>query len=302
MKQNLPSIIISLLLAAGAWVFITLSGDFYLNTTIPIAYSNLPSNLAVDHSLPRYVNVKLKGSGWKFISRYFDPGNKFVVPISKDSTNSSINLMNLVADNAWLSSDFTVVDISPSFLRIKTEEVEYADKPVTLDVVMQFEEGFGLASKVKLTPEKVRLKGSKKLIEKIRAIKTQRIELGTLKEKVIVELNLESPEGVDIFPAKITAEIDVQKIADKEIEGVKLVVIENPGGKEVVLVPEEVTVVVRGGIDRIGALKPDEIKALLNYRELVSDSTGTALPNIVLPDNITFIDIKPPRIKYLVKQ
>ncbi|GAB1349816.1 hypothetical protein MASR1M107_20300 [Ignavibacteriales bacterium] len=72
---------------------------------------------------------------------------------------------------------------------------------------------------------------------------------------MIVELNPESPEGVDIFPAKITAEIDVQKIADKEIEGVKLVVIENPGGKEVVLVPEEVTVVVRGGIDRIGALK-----------------------------------------------
>ena len=302
MKQNLPSIIVSLLLAAGAWIFITLSGDFYLNSSIPIAYTNLPPNLAVDYTIPRYVNVKLKGSGWKFISLYFNPENKFVIPISKENVNSEINLRTLISENGWLSSDFTIVDISPSFLKIKTEEVEYAEKPVTLDLVLQYEEGFGLASKVKITPDRVRIKGSKQLTDKIRSIKSQRFELTGLKEKTTVEINLDLVDGLEIFPGKVTAEIDVQKIADKEIEGVRLVVIENPQGKEVVLVPEEVTVVVRGGIDRIGALKPEEVKALLNYRELVNDSTGTALPNIVLPDNITFIDVKPPRIKYLVKQ
>jgi len=100
----------------------------------------------------------------------------------------------------------------------------------------------------------------------------------------------------------VVVEIDVQKIADREIEGVRMTIIDGPRDQEIVLVPDEVSVVVRGGIDRIGAIKPEEIRALLNYSEMIRDSSGTAVPNIVLPDNINFIDVKPGRIRYIIKQ
>lgn len=302
MKKNLPSIIVSLLLATGAWIFITLSGEFYLNYRIPIAYTNLPSNLVVDNSLPREVDFKLKGSGWKFISLYFSDDNIFTVPVSQDSINSGVNLFSLLDQNTWLSSEFTIIDIYPSRLSIKTEEVDLAVKPVVPDLILEFEEGFGLASKVKITPERIRIKGSAKLTGSIRSLKTQRTTLTGLKEKTVIEVSLDQIDGIEFQPNKVVVEIDVQKIADREIEGVHMTIIDGPRDQEIVLVPDEVSVVVRGGIDRIGAIKPEEIRALLNYSEMIRDSSGTAVPNIVLPDNINFIDVKPGRIRYIIKQ
>lgn len=302
MKKNLPSIVVSLLLATGAWIFITLSGEFYLNVRIPIVYTNLPPNLVVDNSLPREVDFKLKGTGWKFISLYSSDDNVFTVPVSQDSINSGVNLFSLLDQNVWLSSEFSIIDIYPSRLSIKTEAVDLAMKPVVPDLVMEFEEGFGLASKVKITPEKIRVKGSARLINSISSLKTQRTTLSGLKEKTTIEVQLDPIDGVEFQPQKVFVEIDVQKIADREIEGVALTIIDGPEGKEIVLVPDEVTVVVRGGIDRIGAIKPDQIRALMNYTEMIRDSSGTAVPNIVLPDNISFIDVKPARIRYIIKQ
>lgn len=302
MRQNLPSILVSLLLAAGAWIFITLSGDFNITTKIPVVYSNLPPNLIVDHSLPREIEIKLKGQGWKFISFFFNSDKRFTIPVSKDSINSGIYLSNLMDENSWLSSDFAVVDIQPPYLRIKTETVEIAQKTVVPELLLEYEQGFGLANKIKVTPATVRVKGSAKIISGVNSIKTVRTSLTSLKEKMVLEVNLEAIRGVEIYPQKVTLEIDVQKIADREIEGIKITVLDNPEGKEVVLVNDEVTVVIRGGIERIGLIKPEEVKALLNYNEMIRDSSGTTVPNIVLPDNVTFVDVKPPRIKYIIKQ
>jgi YbbR domain-containing protein len=302
MKQNLPSILISVLLAFGAWSFITLSGDFYLNSRIPVVYSNLAPNLIVDNSLPKEVVVKLKGSGWKFISLYFNPDKKFFIPVTQDSINSGLYLINLMNENAWLTSDFTVVDIHPTYLKIKTSEVEFAQKNVVPDLVMNFAEGFGLGSKVKVSPEMIRIKGVAEILQKIKNLKTVKTVLNGLKEKVIMEVMIEPIKGVDMYPNKIMLELDIQKIADREVEGVKIIVPDNPEGKEVLLTPEEVTVVIRGGIDRIGLVKADEIKVLLSYAELLKDSSGLATPNVVLPDNLSFIDVKPNKIKYIIKQ
>ncbi|MBK7868025.1 MAG: hypothetical protein IPJ75_14200 [Ignavibacteriales bacterium] len=302
MKQNLPSILISLLLAAGAWIFITLSGDFYLTSKIPVVYSNLPPDLIVDHSLPREIEVKLKGQGWKFISFYFDSDKRFTIPISKDSINSGVYLANLLDENSWLSAEFGIIDIQPPYLSIKTEKVEISQRNVVPELALQFEQGFGLADKIKITPSSVRVRGSAKLVSEIRQIKTVRTTFKGLKEKMIIEVNLEGIKGVEIYPQKVTLEIDVQKIADREIEGVKITVLDKPEGKEVVLVPDEVTVVIRGGIERIGLIKPEEVKALLNYNEMIRDSSGTTIPNIILPDNVSFVDVKPARIRYIIKQ
>ncbi len=302
MKQNLPSILISLLLAVGAWIFITLSGDFYITSKIPVVYSNLPPNLIVDHSLPREIEVKLKGQGWKFISFHFNSDKRFTIPVSKDSINSGVYLANLLDENSWLSAEFGIIDIQPPYLSIKTEKVEISQKNVVPELALQFEQGFGLADKIKITPSSVGVRGSAKIVSDIRQIKTVRTTLKGLKEKMYIEVNLEGIKGVEIYPQKVTLEIDVQKIADREIEGVKITVLDKPEGKEVVLVPDEVTVVIRGGIERIGLIKPEEVKALLNYNEMIRDSSGTTVPNIVLPDNVSFVDVKPARIRYIIKQ
>lgn len=302
MKQNLPSILISLLLAVGAWIFITLSGDFYITSKIPVVYSNLPPNLIVDHSLPREIEVKLKGQGWKFISFLFNSDKRFTIPVSKDSINSGVYLANLLDENSWLSTNFGIIDIQPPYISIKTEKVEISQKTVVPELTLQYEQGFGLANKIKITPSSVGVRGSAKIVSEIRQIKTVRTTLNGLKEKMVLEVNLEGIKGVEIYPQKVTLEIDVQKIADREIEGVKITVLDKPEGKEVVLVPDEVTVVIRGGIERIGLMKPEEVKALLNYNEIIRDSSGTTVPNIVLPDNVSFVDVKPARIRYIIKQ
>ncbi|OQY70591.1 MAG: hypothetical protein B6D45_11020 [Ignavibacteriales bacterium UTCHB3] len=212
-----------------------------------------------------------------------------------------MNLFKLVNEQSWLTR-YSVLDIYPAKINIKINKAGETVKPVTADLSLQYEDGFGLVGKIKITPNSVKLKGSEKLLAGINSVKTKKTILTGLKEKTVIEVQLEGIEGVSIAPQKVTIELDVQKIADREIEGVVLSVLDKPKERDILLNPDKVTVTVRGGIDIISTLKAEEIKAVINYPEIVNDTTGITVPKVILPETIDFIDIKPPHIKYIIKK
>jgi len=227
--------------------------------------------------------------------------NSFIVPVSFDSAHAWIDLFKLVNEQSWLTR-YSVIDIYPAKINIKINKAGETVKPVTADLSLQYEDGFGLVGKIKITPNSVKLKGSEKLLAGINSVKTKKTILTGLKEKTVIEVQLEGIEGVSIAPQKVTIELDVQKIADREIEGVVLSVLDKPKERDILLNPDKVTVTVRGGIDIISTLKAEEIKAVINYPEIVNDTTGITVPKVILPETIDFIDIKPPHIKYIIKK
>ena len=75
-----------------------------------------------------------------------------------------------------------------------------------------------------------------------------------------------------------------------------------PNDRDIVLIPNNINCSLRGGINILGKINPNEISASIDYREIVYDTLGSIQPKIVIPKNTQLIFIKPVRLNYIIKK
>jgi hypothetical protein len=74
-----------------------------------------------------------------------------------------------------------------------------------------------------------------------------------------------------------------------------------PAAKELLIIPSKISIVLRGGINILGRLTNNEIKAYVNFDDALNDKTGSVEPKIAVPNTVTVIDIKPKKLDYIIK-
>ncbi|MDH3267694.1 MAG: hypothetical protein OEM46_02450, partial [Ignavibacteria bacterium] len=92
-----------------------------------------------------------------------------------------------------------------------------------------------------------------------------------------------------------------QRIVDKQFESITVDVLDIPSGREVVLLPNKVNINIRGGIEILGKLTPEQFHAYVKFQTLIKDTTGSVVPEIILPKNVTLQFSKPDRLRYVIR-
>ena len=95
--------------------------------------------------------------------------------------------------------------------------------------------------------------------------------------------------------------LDVQRIVDKQFENIMVDVLDIPSGREVVLLPNKININIRGGIEILGKLMPEQFHAHVKISNFVQDTTGSVVPEIILPKNVTLQFSKPDRLRYVIR-
>ncbi|MBT8385904.1 MAG: hypothetical protein KJO12_00705, partial [Ignavibacteria bacterium] len=107
--------------------------------------------------------------------------------------------------------------------------------------------------------------------------------------------------GISYNNNLIEVVLDVQRIVDKQFDNIPVDVLDIPQDISVVLLPNTVGCSVRGGVNVLGNLNEDKFKAYLFYSEIVSDTLGSVIPHMELPENTSLLFIKPERVRYIIK-
>jgi len=302
MKKNLHIIIISFLFSAILWGSISLSNDYYTTFRIPLKLVDFQKGLTSGTKLPKYVNIKVKGRGWKLISAKMGSESEYVVTANGDTGKKYINLYDYLSDNPGLSSGLEVIDISPDTLSFKIEKLTYKKLKVEPDVDLEFREGYGLATNYVVDPDSIIVNGPVSILNNMDNIPTQKLELKGVNDRVEQQVNLKKLPGMKYSDNNVTLNFDVQRIVDKSIDDVTVDVLNVPKDREVVLLPNKITINVSGGIDILGKLTVDQFKAYVNYRDVVLDTVGGIVPKIESPRNVTIKFIKPDLLRYIIKK
>ncbi len=302
MKKKFPVILFSFFVSVIIWISITLSSDYYVSLELPLKIINLPKGYATGGRIPETVQMKVKATGWKLIALYFRTDREYYVSANRDSMRSQINLMNSLSENSWLPSAINVVEFYPPSIGMNVErsQTEYKQVEAVLDLV--FESGFGLASPVKITPEYVRVSGLPSVVANYPVIRTEKIRLQGLNESKVIEAALVRTNQLIFYPEKVKIELDVQLMVDKEFTDIPVLVRDVPPDRDVQLIPERISVSIRGGIDRISSLNQEMIKAYTIYNDVVRDTTGFIIPNIEIPPYMAVTVIKPEKINFIIKK
>lgn len=302
MKKNFHIILISFLFSVILWVSISLSNDFYATFEFPVKLIDFPEGYTTGSLSQQKISVKIKGKGWKLIGVNLTSDASYVIPVGKKIGKRTINLYNFLVENQWLTSDNEVINISPDTLSFFVEKISYKKVPIKPDLNLNFRTGYGLASKIIVSPESTVVFGPTSYLNSLDYAPTETIEYNDLTSKKTEIIPLKNIYGMKYPHKNVSVTLDVQKIVDKNIDNLFVKVLDVPKDRNVLLLPNRIGIGISGGIDVLGKMDTSQVKAYINYREVVLDTLGSVEPHIELPENTTLLFIKPERLKYIIKK
>jgi hypothetical protein len=301
-KKNIHIIIASIIFSFIIWGSISLSKDYYLTIRLPVKLINFPEGYTSGTRIPKTVSVKIKGNGWKLIAVNLGTESEFQIPAGSDSGRKFVNLYNYLSENQWLTSDMEVLEISPDTISFFVEKLTEKKLAVSSDLDLNFAPGYGLATAVQVNPESTLVSGPVTLLGNLESIPTQRRKFQNLDSRRTEIIGLRDLPGMSYETNSIAVTLNVQKIVDKNFENLPVDVVDVPGDRDVVLLPNRVNIGVRGGIDILGRLGLEDFRAYVYYRDVVLDTLGSVSLRFETPENVRLFFTKPERLRYIIKK
>ena len=302
MKSKFTTIAIIAFLSSLLWVFISLSDDYFTTIELPVKFVDLPIKNAVGSSNVQKVTMSLKGQGWQLANLAFGRSPVFNISPSYKPGKHTFNLRNSIDINSWITSNMQVTEIQPDVITYTVESIMSKEVLVKPDINLSYKDGYGLVSEITLSNDTVKITGAKTILEHIDYVETKPYNFLNLERGVSAQVELKEIQGVSLSHNNCNIDFDVQKIVDKTFDEV-IVNIENvPIQRELLLFPNKISIIIRGGINVLGQLDSDAVSAKIDFNQALTDTTGRLIPLIKIPENTSLVDIKPNSLGYIIKQ
>jgi|WetSurMetagenome_2_1015567.scaffolds.fasta_scaffold97928_3 YbbR domain-containing protein len=302
MNKKILSIFTAFILATIIWGSVSLSDSYITKIEVPVKVTNLPEGYVIGSASVKEVTLNIKSKGWKVFSLIWGKKPQFLIPLHSNGLSETVQLKEAVKENEWLSNDVQIYDIYPSTFDYKVERMKEKKLKVYPDIVMNFNPEYGLSSNIVLNPESVIVYGPKSLISKLDSLPTILKEYDKLESSVNDKLELKQIENLEYNNRIFNVKFDVQKIADKSFNDLEIVVKQIPESRDVVLFPNKISIVLRGGINILSKLTNDDFHPYLDYQAIIMDTTGLLIPEIKIPDYLKLVDVKPQQLRYIIKK
>jgi len=302
LKNKISVIIFSILFSIIVWGTVTLSEQFFTLERFNLKIVNLPEGYSCGLVKPESLSLKLKAKGWQLISLNLAGSKEFNLSADQDSGRIIVDPFNEINENRWINSGINVLDISPRQVNFLVEKIKFKKVKVEPEVDISFADGYGLATPVKIYPDSVLVSGPSGLLDKMSSIKNKPVEVTSIDHKTSFIAELETPLGFKLERTQVQLTLDVQRIVEKSFDNIKVIIKDIPGDKDIVLIPNVIECNIRGGINILGKISPDQITASIDYRDIVYDTLGSIRPDIQIPVNTNLVYIKPEHLNYIIKK
>ncbi|MHC1737327.1 MAG: YbbR-like domain-containing protein [Ignavibacteriaceae bacterium] len=302
MKKRIPIIILSVLFSIIIWTSVNLSGSFYTTLRLPLKIINIRDGYGIATAIPETVTVKLKAVGWNIIGLQVRGDLEYMVSTGPETGNTRVTLLNSVPDNNWVSSYIQVIDVWPSYINLKLDKLDFKRLPVKPDISIEFKEEFGLAKSILSYPDSVNVEGTSKFLDSLKFVETVPLEFFNIDQSFSTEADIKKKPGISFKPYKVNLYFDVQKIVDREIEEIPVIIRDMPPDRSIILLPDRIDISIRGGINILGKINREEIEAYIKYSDIILDTLGSLSPRINVPKNTKVLFKKPDRVKYIIKK
>jgi hypothetical protein len=302
MNKKINIIIVSLIFSTVLWVSISLSNEYYTSIKVNLKVIDLPYGYTIATKLPTNVVIKLKGKGWKLAAEGFGNVSDFFVSAKYDSGKINLNLYNSLSENRWLANDIEVININPDTLSFRVEKIASKKMKISPHLNLTFKLGYGLAEPVYLYPESTIVYGPWSVINKFSSVPVEYSSFIKTDSRIQQNLSLTPLPGISYDDNSAVLFLDVQKIVDMSFNDLPIKILDIPSDRSIVILPNKISIGVKGGIEFLGKITPDQFKVSVNYRNIVSDTLGSVVPEIQMPPNLSLLYVKPERLKYIIKK
>ena len=303
-RRSIYIVIFSGLFGFLAWVSVTMREDYETTVSSPFSLQDIPSGLAVQTPVPRNLQLRFRGEGWRLAGLLLGHTQGVVFPAAALPAGHRPLTFNDFADHISLAPGVRLLDVKPDSLRIELGPAVRKRVPIVLDCLASFREGYGQVGSTSVEPDSVTLTGAESVLRGIDAWKTERRFFENVRGPLDAEIPLASvsPYEITLSVPAVRIAIAVEPFAEKVIAGLPVQVTAVPSSREVILIPPRIELVVRAGIRQLSALSAGDFRVATAYESIAADSTGAVDYDVSCPAGVQLVTKRPEHIQYIVRK
>lgn len=195
LTENLGMKISAVLLSVFLWFFVTSRGQSEITLDVPLEFQNIPADIGIVNTSVKTVSVTVRGHE-RPMKNLKVSDVKVYVDLGKATKGLDVYYLN--KDNIKLPYALSVLNITPSTVKIKLDETASKIVPVKPVVTGEPRNGF-FVSVVKVEPKSVVINGLKSEIRKFRFLKTEPLDITDSDKTITQELNIDTG-GIKVTP------------------------------------------------------------------------------------------------------
>jgi YbbR domain-containing protein len=279
--------LLSLLLALALWFAV--SGEERTETSLPIAleFANLPAQMAIVGEVPSELQVRIIGPQ-SIVNRLSQ--SRLTQTIDLANYESGPHTFYLGPSSFSFPQGVMVTRIKPNPLIIRLSPTISATLPIRPVLTGNLPEGYELKS-LETRPEQVTVSGPEEELKDLKFLPTHPIELSHLTESSTMRTDLDFKNLHLTWKAQvpILAELVIQpKTLTRTLAKVPVIPEPNPAR----LQPSQVAVTVQGSWFPMKELKPTEVQARVDTRNLGPRRSRLQVA-ISLPQGVSLVRVEP---------
>ena len=313
---NLTAKIICIAVAIVLWFSITLKQTFTYKVSVPIKYVGLTEGYVVTSPHPDKALALINGTGRSLlvysIKRMLYPELYYAEANLSHFTKKGKHQIDLDKNKIILSDvdNLNVESIlDKSFFSIEIDKIDIRTIPVDLDNLPSYtiEKGYVLVGQPKAKPGLVVVKGPLDTLDVMKTVKISAFHNNKVSSKDSVlkaDLGKDLSNLVSIDPETIDLYFSIEKLTEKVIDGIPLVLVNFPKKNRPHFDPDSLTVNIRGPESIVSKVTSKDFHISIRYaafKELADKGTTTIRPEITFPNGINRVDVTPETVRMITK-
>lgn len=285
---------IALLLAILSWAIVSqITNNETGISEVPISIT-IPQGWAIRDQDVRVVDLTFRGTREDLLQ--LDERTVEVVVDLRDEeflTRRSIALTPRMVN--FTAGNVRVTDIQPSQVELRFGREGSQDLPVVVTQIGQPPEGLTIES-IQVEPAVVRLFGEQELLETIRSLQTEPLDLSdrirSFEQRLDINLPSESWVG-RVTPPRVLVKVNLAGVTEeRRFTNIPLLVVQpvNQAMERQIVTPNEVEVFLAGSPQLLDSLDPKEIRAFITLEE---DQGPERRVRVLVPEGINVLGVRP---------
>ena len=299
-------------MAALLWLFVISENEYLYVIDMPIEARNLPARHALTEEVPKNAKVRLRGAGRSLfktiILKNFISDFKLVLDLERISEEYDFILNDYFErypQKIVIPSSFEVDYVEvvyPNAIHISLDEYKEKTVNVISNIYLEPSPGYTLVGKPIIEPEKIKIAGSKNIVELINLVKTDADTFNNLTNDFSISIPLNSirDQLIEYTPKTVLINQEIQSISERIISEIPVQIINENDALQVFVSPQTVSLTVIGGTDYIASLKPNDIYISVDFNNWKSQKQFYELKVNVPKDVMKWMDLSPRNIELIV--
>lgn len=305
-QKRFGAVVICVLCAIGAWLFLALNKKYPYTVQTELLYKDEPQGKAFKALQPDTVDLKVEGTGWQLLfARLRIKPPSITVSLQKLNNRSYVVFSEQLDQiNRQLETSQRVISIKPDTLYFDFSRRTNKRIPLKLISKLTFAPQYGIAKEIKLTPSYVNISGPHEELEKIHIWHTDSLKLSDINTDIDTRVNVlkNAISNISIYPTNVGVKIPVDEFTEKTIE-VPLSILNNKEYHDVKLYPKKVKITLMVALSNYARTDEEQLKAAIDLNEwkfLKHNKLSVKITK--LPDFSKLVSITPSNVDFIIEK